>query len=83
MSTMDQARRAREAAVALAVATRTTKDAALHAMADALVRRTPQVLLATGRDVAAARSSGAAPALVDRLALDEGRVAGMAAGLRQ
>ncbi|HET8660914.1 MAG TPA: glutamate-5-semialdehyde dehydrogenase [Micromonosporaceae bacterium] len=83
MSTMDQAARARDAAVELAVATRTTKDAALHAMAGALVRRTPQVLAANDRDVAAARSSGAAPALVDRLALDEGRVAGMAAGLRQ
>ncbi|HZN18642.1 MAG TPA: glutamate-5-semialdehyde dehydrogenase [Micromonosporaceae bacterium] len=83
MSTMDQARRAREAAVALAVATRTAKDAALHEMAGALVRRTPQILAANSRDVASARASGAAPALVDRLALDEGRVAGMAAGLRQ
>ena len=42
MSVTEQARRARVAAEALAVATRTTKDATLHAMADALVARMRQ-----------------------------------------
>jgi glutamate-5-semialdehyde dehydrogenase len=83
MSVLDAARRAREAAARLAVATRSVKDAALHAMAEALVRRTPEILAANGQDVAAAREAGIAPSLVDRLMLTEARIDGMAEGLRQ
>jgi glutamate-5-semialdehyde dehydrogenase len=83
MSVAERARRAREAAVKLAVATRTAKDTALLAMADALVRRTAEILVANGADVAAAEASDTGAALVDRLALSEARVAGMADGLRQ
>ena len=74
--------RAREAAHELALATRATKDAALHAMADALIAHTDAVLAANAEDVSAARASGTPEALVDRLSLDAGRVAGMADGLR-
>jgi glutamate-5-semialdehyde dehydrogenase len=76
------AARAREAAHELAVATRATKDAALRAMADALLADAPAVLAANAQDVAAARDAGTADALVDRLRLSEDRVAGMADGLR-
>ena len=78
----DQAVRARAAATGLAVATRAAKDAALRAMADALVAATPDILAANGRDLAAAREAGTAPAQLDRLALDTGRVAAIAAALR-
>ncbi len=74
--------RAREAAHELALATRATKDAALQAMADALVAATGDVLAANAEDVAAARQHGTPDALVDRLRLDEARVASMARGLR-
>ncbi len=74
--------RAREAAHELALATRATKDAALHAMADALVAATGDVLAANAEDVSAAREHGTPEAMVDRLRLDEARVAGMADGLR-
>src|SRR4051812_32386693 len=74
--------RAREAAYELALATRSVKDAALHAMAHALTSATPQVLSANAEDVTAARDGGVPDALVDRLRLDEGRVAAMAHGLR-
>jgi glutamate-5-semialdehyde dehydrogenase len=77
------ATRARDAAVELAVATRADKDAALLAMAAALDSSTAGILAANGRDVAAARAGGMAAAQVDRLALTEGRIAGMADGLRQ
>jgi glutamate-5-semialdehyde dehydrogenase len=83
MSTIEQARRAREASTALATLTRTTKDAALHAMADALVARTPEILTANAADLEAGRGAGLSAALLDRLALSDERVAGMAAGLRQ
>jgi glutamate-5-semialdehyde dehydrogenase len=80
---MEMARRARVAANELALATRTAKDGALQAMADALARRTPEILAANAADVEAGRGAGMAAALLDRLALSEARVAGMAGGLRQ
>jgi glutamate-5-semialdehyde dehydrogenase len=80
---VEVARRAREAAAELALATRAAKDAGLHAMADALVAATSEVLAANEKDVAAARESGVPDAIVDRLRLDKGRVAGMAQGLRE
>jgi glutamate-5-semialdehyde dehydrogenase len=76
------AARAREAAHELAVATRAVKDAALLAMAEALVARAGSILAANADDVGAARDVGTPDALVDRLTLTEDRVAGMAAGLR-
>ncbi|MDI2030800.1 glutamate-5-semialdehyde dehydrogenase [Saccharopolyspora sp. TS4A08] len=78
----EAARRARGAAAELAQATRGTKDALLHAMADELVKRAPEVLEANERDVAAARESGTAEAMIDRLSLSTGRIEAMADGLR-
>lgn len=83
MSVSEQARRARVAAETLAVATRTVKDAALVAMADALVTRTPEILTANETDLAAGREAGLTAAVLDRLALDAGRVAGIADALRE
>jgi glutamate-5-semialdehyde dehydrogenase len=82
-SILDSAKRAREAANALATATRTVKDAALHAMADALVARTPEILTANAADVEAGREAGLSTAVLDRLALTGARVAGIADALRQ
>ena len=76
------ARRAREASVELALATRAAKDAALHAMAAALEAGTAGILEANGADVDAARAAGILEAVVDRLRLDEDRLRGMADGLR-
>ena len=76
------ARRAREASVELALATRAAKDAALHAMAAALEAGTAGILEANGADVDAARAAGILEEVVDRLRLDEDRVRGMADGLR-
>ncbi|MGH3412088.1 MAG: glutamate-5-semialdehyde dehydrogenase [Marmoricola sp.] len=81
--------RARTAGRELALATRTTKDAALHAMADALVAPgDPQsgrdaILAANAGDVADAEASGSPAHLVDRLRLDEQRLGAMARGLRE
>ena len=76
------ARRARAAATELAVATRAVKDAALAGMAEALLRSNADVLAANVRDVSAAQAAGTPDAIVDRLRLDEPRVAAMAEGLR-
>jgi glutamate-5-semialdehyde dehydrogenase len=77
-----QAGAARRASRSLATASRAVKDAALHAMADALAAAEAQVLTANGTDVAAAEQAGTAASLVDRLRLDPARVAQMVDGLR-
>ncbi|QGG40845.1 glutamate-5-semialdehyde dehydrogenase [Aeromicrobium yanjiei] len=78
----DAARRARIAAGTLAVTNRATKDAALHAMADALVAGTETILTANSADVEAARAAGTPDNVLDRLRLDEDRVAAFADGVR-
>lgn len=55
-------------------------NAALSAMAAALVLRTPEILEANARDMEAARDS-ISPVMLDRLRLDEGRVRSMADGI--
>ena len=78
----DAARRARVAAATLALTPRAGKDAALHAMADALLAHTDRILAANAADVAAARTSGSGENIIDRLSLDAGRLAAMAEGTR-
>ncbi len=76
------ARRARVASRDLALATRAVKDAVLHAMADALDRRTDEVLEANATDVRRAEAADTPDHMVDRLRLTRDRVAAMADGLR-
>ena len=76
------AARAREAAAELGPLPRGQKDAALHAMADAVVDAADAVLAANAQDVAAGREDGTSEALLDRLALTRERVTAMADGLR-
>jgi glutamate-5-semialdehyde dehydrogenase len=83
MSVIEQAQRARAAAEVLATATRATKDAALQAMADALVARTPEILEGNAADLAAGREAGLSAAILDRLTLTDARIAGIADALRQ
>jgi glutamate-5-semialdehyde dehydrogenase len=73
---------ARDASRTLAGLDRATKDRALHAIADALELRTPEILEANARDMEAGRESGLDAALLDRLALDPGRVRAIADGVR-
>ncbi len=79
---LDAARRAKTAAAALAPLTRATKDAALLAMADALVAEQGAILAANAEDVEAAREAGTSASMVDRLALTPARIQAMADGLR-
>jgi glutamate-5-semialdehyde dehydrogenase len=73
--------RARQAARVLALAPTARKDAALDAMAAGIRRTKTDILAANAEDVAEARSGGADTAFLDRLALNEDRVAAMAGGL--
>jgi glutamate-5-semialdehyde dehydrogenase len=73
---------AKRASRVLARLDSTTKNAALLAMADALERRSAEVIEANERDMEAGRESGLAAALLDRLKLSEERIAGIAADVR-
>jgi glutamate-5-semialdehyde dehydrogenase len=73
--------RAKEAARSLALATTAQKDAALAAMAQAMRRGKADILAANAQDVAEAKAAGATAAFLDRLALDDKRVAATADGL--
>jgi glutamate-5-semialdehyde dehydrogenase len=83
MTVLEQARRAREAATVMATAPTRTKDAALESMGRALGARTAEILAANDTDVARAKTAGTPGHIIDRLSLDERRVASMADGLRQ
>jgi glutamate-5-semialdehyde dehydrogenase len=79
---IELARRAGVASRDLALATRATKDAALHAMADALEAATDAVLAANDDDVRRAQDAGTGDHMNDRLRLTPERVRAMAEGLR-
>jgi glutamate-5-semialdehyde dehydrogenase len=74
---------ARRAARQFATVESTVKDAALGALADALHKRTPEILAANELDVQAGREAEIGDALLDRLALDPWRIAAIAAAVRQ
>src|SRR5829696_9277854 len=82
-SVTDVCRAAKAAARELAALDTAMKDRALLAIADALEARTAEIVEANARDLEAGRESGLSAALMDRLALDDGRVAAMAKGVRE
>src|SRR3989449_15927 len=76
-------RRARLASRRLASASAAEKDAALLTAADLLVERTPEILAANTADTERASAGGMEPGPLDRLRLTDGRISGMADGLRK
>jgi glutamate-5-semialdehyde dehydrogenase len=74
---------AKRAAKALARVDTATKNAALEGIAVALGERVEEILAANARDMQAGRESELSEALLDRLLLDEGRIAGIAMAVRQ
>ncbi|MBX3553864.1 MAG: glutamate-5-semialdehyde dehydrogenase [Pseudolabrys sp.] len=77
----DLGRQARAAARVLALAPAAQKDQALAAMAQAIRDQQAAILAANAEDVAAAKTAGISGALLDRLVLDDKRVAAMAEGI--
>ncbi|HEY2438577.1 MAG TPA: glutamate-5-semialdehyde dehydrogenase [Solirubrobacteraceae bacterium] len=83
VSIADVCHAARRASRVLATLGSSVKDEALEAISSALIESTEQILEANARDLEAGESNGLSDALLDRLALDKSRVAGMAAGVRK
>ena len=82
MTTMETlGARAKAAARPLQTATTETKNQALLKIADALLQNCAYILSENEKDLEAGRKNGMAPSLLDRLALSEARVAGMAKGV--
>ena len=77
----DIGRQAKSAARALALAPTAQKNEALAAMATAIRARKSAILAANAQDLGEAKTAGTTSAFLDRLALDDKRVAAMADGL--
>jgi len=73
--------RARAAAQVLARTPSASKDAALAAMGRHIAVREEEILAANARDMEAGRDKGLSAAMLDRLALDPARLAGVVASL--
>ena len=82
MTTQEILQTAKAASVSLSTLTTEQKNAALLAMADALETAAPAVLAANRLDVEAAQGT-ISSVMVDRLALNEVRIAAMAQGIRE
>ena len=81
-SVADVCAAARRASRSLAQLDTATKNAALTAMAEALERRAPEILEANARDMEAGEEAGLHSGLLDRLELNDGRLAGIASDVR-
>lgn len=79
----DVCRAAKAAARPLAALPAGVKDAALTAIADALLLRQDEILEANARDLEVGRAADIGDALLDRLTLTPERIAAMAEGVRQ
>ncbi len=79
----DMGAKAKRAARVLAGATTAQKRAALAAMAQAIRAATPAIIAANALDMEAGRANGLSEAMLDRLLLDDARVAGIADAVAQ
>lgn len=75
-------KRAKLAARKLARLTTEQKNAALHRLADALLTDQKLILAASLNDIESAKTAGLAPAMIDRLMLNESRLADIAHSVR-
>ncbi len=78
-----QAKVAKTAAQRMALLETDTKNKALLAMADSLVKHAPQIIAENDKDMEQGRRLGLSQALLDRLMLNDSRIKDMAMGLRQ
>jgi glutamate-5-semialdehyde dehydrogenase len=82
MSLQEMGQRAKAAARQLARATTEQKNVALNVLADQLLAHSIEVLNANAIDAEAAKANGLSDAMIDRLLLNEKRLAGIAADQR-
>lgn len=76
-------RAAKDAAFILQTLTSDTKNKALCAVADTLIKNNEIIISENAKDIAVAEEKGTSPAMIDRLYLDEKRIGDMALSIRQ
>ena len=79
---IDRLERARTGAKRLATATTAAKDSALEAIAVGIEGAIPRIVAANAEDLVRGRENGLDDGLLDRLLLDEARLRGLAAAVR-
>lgn len=79
----EKGKRAKEAARKLGNTSTNIKNNALHMMAEALIQNTSFILTENKKDMETGQDKGLSRAMLDRLLLNEKRIADMAEGLRQ
>lgn len=79
---IDACERARIASRTLSITTTADKNLALAAIADAIDANIPAILVENAKDVEAATTAGSDPSIIDRLTLNEQRLRGIAAAVR-
>ncbi|MEJ9220953.1 glutamate-5-semialdehyde dehydrogenase [Paenibacillus glucanolyticus] len=79
----NKAQLAKNAALRIGRLNTEEKNQALLIMADALIRRTADIIEANAEDLRRGKELGTSASLLDRLALNESRIEGIAEGLRQ
>ena len=82
LTVADTCAAAKRASRVLATLSSGARNAALYAIASALEARAEEILQANSRDLEAGRESGLTPALMDRLRLDQDRLATIAGQVR-
>ena len=73
----------RVASQKLALQNASKKNAALNAVADALDKNRASIIAANDTDVKNARAAGISESIIDRLLLDDKRISGIIASLRE
>lgn len=76
-------KKAKEASYILGNLSSKDKNDALYAMADFLIENSKLIIEANKKDLETSRIKGTSESMLDRLALNEARIEGMANGLRQ
>lgn len=79
----EKASKAKSAVSRLNRLTTEQKNTALHIMADALIAQSEEIITANVEDLDRGREQGTPESMLDRLALNKERIAGIAEGLRQ
>ncbi len=80
---LSKAKEAKEGARSLARASSKQKNAALLRMAEALKKRSKELMRENTKDIAYAQKKGLSKAMIDRLSLNDKRIAEMAQGLQE
>lgn len=83
MTIREEAHKMKLASPEMAASSIDTRNAALHAISEALQENTDEIFAANAKDMAAADDNGVAPAVRKRLKFDEGKLHDVLAGIDQ